>query len=77
MSTARNAVAVTPHDTNAIAPIPYALFVGTGGTVVLRAQGSSADATFKNVPSGTHLLVQAKYVRATGTTASDIVALTV
>lgn len=73
MSTARNAVAITAHDTNAISPIPDALYVGTGGTLILRARGSSADVTFANVPDGSWLLVQAQYVRSTGTTAADIV----
>ena len=75
MGTARNAVAVTPHDTNAVSPVPAALYVGTGGDITLRARGSSADAVFVGVPAGTTLLVQAQYVRATGTTADDIVAL--
>lgn len=68
------ATAVTPHDTNAIA-VARALFVGTGGNVTLRVDDDDADVVFKNVASGATLPVKAKYVRATGTTAADIVAL--
>ena len=74
-SPARRAVAVAPHDVNALADIPKALFVGTGGTLVARGAGGGADATFKNIQSGSILPLRAEYVRATGTTAADILAL--
>ncbi|HWH22757.1 MAG TPA: hypothetical protein VNT25_05635 [Allosphingosinicella sp.] len=69
------ALAVVPHDVNALADIPKALFVGTGGTIVMRGAGGGTDATFKNVPDGSVIPFRAHYVRATGTTAADIVAL--
>lgn len=72
---ATRAVAVVPHDVNALADVPKALFVGTGGHVVLRGAGGGADVTFKNVADGTVLPVRAQFVRATGTTAADIVGL--
>jgi hypothetical protein len=75
MATARNAVPITPHDTNPIAPIPEALYVGGAGAVTLRARGSSAD-VLMTATAGGYLLVQAQYVRATGTTATGIVGLT-
>ena len=74
-SPATRAVVVAPHDANAISDIPKALFVGTGGNLVLRGSGGGADVTFKNVPDGSLLPVRAEFVRATGTTAADIVAL--
>jgi len=73
-SPATRAVAVVPHDVNALADVPKALFVGTGGTLVLRGAGN-ADTIFKNVPDGSVLPFRAQFVRATGTTAADIVAL--
>ena len=72
---ATRAVAVTPHDSNALADIPKALFVGTGGNIAMRGVNGSADQSWKNVPSGCVLPFRAQYVRATGTTAADILAL--
>jgi hypothetical protein len=69
------AVAVVPHDANALPAIPKALFVGTGGTIAMRGAGGGADQIFKNVPDGSVLPFRAEYVRATGTTAADILAL--
>lgn len=67
--------AVTPSDGTELPTIPKALFVGTGGNVTLRGVGATADVVFKNVASGQVLDVRAQFVRATGTTAADIVAL--
>jgi hypothetical protein len=72
---ATRAVAVAPHDANPLADVPKALFVGTGGHVVLRGAGGGGDVAFRNIADGTLLPVRAMYVRATGTTAADIVAL--
>lgn len=69
------AAAVAPHDVNALADVPKALFVGSGGDVVVRGVGGGADVTFKNVAAGSILPVRAAFVRATGTTAGDIVGL--
>lgn len=72
---ATRAVAVTPHDSNALTDIPKALYVGTGGAIAMRGAGGGADQSFKNVPSGAVLPFRAQYVRATGTTATDLLAL--
>ncbi len=69
------ALAVSPHDTNALSDIPKALYVGTGGDIVMRGVRGLADQTWRNVPSGTVLPFRAQYVRATGTTAAAILAL--
>ena len=74
-SPATRAVAVEPHDVDALADIPKALFVGTGGTIIMRGAGGGADVAFKKVPDGAVLPFRAQYVRATGTSAADIVAL--
>lgn len=71
---ATRGVAVAPHDVNGLADVPKALFVGTGGNLTVRGSGN-ADLVFKNVPDGSILPFRAQYVRATGTTAADIVAL--
>lgn len=66
---------VTPHDSTALPAVPKALYVGTGGTIVLRGMAGSSDVTFRNVANGQIIDVRASHVRATGTTATDIVAL--
>lgn len=72
---ATRAVGVTPHDSNALADIPKALFIGTGGNLTMRGVNGTADQLWKNVPSGSVLPFRAQYVRATGTTAADLLAL--
>lgn len=71
----RFAAAVTLSDTVALAPIPRGIFVGTGGNITGRLRGAQADVVFKNVPSGKELAYEFQYIRSTGTTAADIVAL--
>ena len=71
---ATRAVAITPSDSQPLGDLPKALFVGTGGTLVLRGAGAS-DTVWRNVASGSVLPFRAQYVRATGTTASDLLAL--
>ena len=72
---ATRAVAVAPDDVAALVEVPKALFVGTGGTLVLRGAGGGGDVMFKNVAAGTVLPFRAAFVRATGTSAADILAL--
>lgn len=75
-SPARNSYAVTPHDTNEIGTyMPKAIYVGTGGTIVMKLDGDTAASTFTNVPDGALMPFRAKVILATGTTASDIVAV--
>lgn len=71
---ATRAVAVVPNDAVPLADVPKALYVGTGGTIVMRGTGA-ADSVWANVPSGTVLPFRARYVRAAGTSAADILAL--
>jgi outer membrane receptor protein involved in Fe transport len=74
-SPATRGVAVAPHDAEPLADVPKALFVGTGGSLTLRGVGGSGDVVFRNVPAGSVLPFRALFVRATGTSAADIVAL--
>lgn len=66
--------AVTPHASNEFTYVSRELYIGTGGDVVV-VLISGASLTYKNVPSGTRLAVRAKRVAASGTTATDILAL--
>lgn len=66
---------IVPSDTVELSVAPKALYVGTGGTVVLLGLDATADTVFRNVANGQILDVRARFVRATGTTAGDIVGL--
>ena len=72
---ASDCAAVLPSDSVALATVPKALYIGTGGSLVLRSLRGAADVTFLNVASGQILPVRASFVRATGTTAANIVGL--
>lgn len=64
---------ITPHDSNALPAIPKGIYVGTGGNVTLRGVGGSADVTYVNLPDASYIAVRAQYVRATGTTATNLI----
>lgn len=70
---AGGAIAVTPSDSTVLSGV-RAIYVGTGGNVAVTVGGS--DVTFVNVSAGLILPVRATKVLLTGTTASNIVALT-
>lgn len=66
---------VVPHDTNALSDVPKGLYVGTGGTITMRGVGDDTDSVWTNIPSGSVIPFRASHVRATGTTASGMLAL--
>lgn len=66
--------AIVPHDTNELATVPKGIYVGTGGDVTLRGVRGAADVTYKNLPDASYIAVRAQYVRATGTTATNMIA---
>lgn len=72
---AKAAFAITPSDTQPLPGATKALFVGTGGDITLEAIGSDSEVIFRNVASGSVLPVRVRTVRATGTTAGDLVGL--
>jgi hypothetical protein len=65
--------AVTPHDSDPLPSVPKGIFVGVGGDVRLRGVGGAADVTYRNLADGAYIAVRASHVRATGTTAADLV----
>lgn len=67
--------AITPNDSADLAKIPKALWVGTGGDVAVRGVNNASPVVFRNVPNGFIIPVRVVRVLATGTTATDIVAL--
>jgi hypothetical protein len=66
---------ITPNDTDDLAKATKAIFVGTGGDVVLRSVSGAADVTFRNLPDGSILDVRVRAIRASGTSAANIVGL--
>jgi hypothetical protein len=65
--------AITPSDSAPLAVVPKRLFVGTGGHIALRGVDGAADVVYRNVGSGVYLNVRPGFVRATGTTAADLI----
>jgi hypothetical protein len=65
--------AVTPSDTTKLPPC-QALYIGVSGDVALIAAGDTVSQIFKAVPVG-QLNVSANLVKATGTTATNILGL--
>jgi hypothetical protein len=74
-ASARKATAVTPNDTtNLSGGATKGLYVGvTGNVVVTMADGT--DATFTNLSSGAIHPISVLKVKATGTTATNILAV--
>lgn len=66
--------AITPHNTNELTRVPRALYIGVSGTVVLTTPAGN-DLTFVNLPSGSILSVRCTKVKATGTTATNLIGL--
>jgi hypothetical protein len=69
------AVSVTPNDTtDLVNGVTRGIFIGTAGTIVL-TMADGNDITFTGLSAGGIHLISAKRVKATGTTATNIVAL--
>lgn len=73
-SPAYNAVAVTPSDSANLAQTARALYIGVSGDVKIDCPGGGSGIVFKAAPVGI-LPVMATKVYATGTAATNIVAL--
>lgn len=71
---ANDGFSVTPSDVSTLTDITRAIYVGTAGNISLTLT-SGAALTFMNVPSGTILPVRATEVKATGTSATDLIGL--
>lgn len=76
-SPATRHLAITPTDELSALPfLPKALFIGVGGDVTLALIDDPASfVTYKNTANGDWLPLRAVYVKATGTTATNIVAV--
>ncbi len=69
--------AVTPNDNNDLTPFAFrGLYIGgTGNVAVVPVENDQTVVTFSAVPVGTILPIQVRKVKATGTTATLIIAL--
>lgn len=67
------AFAIVPSDSAELPAVTKAIYVGSSGDVTLRPLRATADVTYRNVPEGAYLTIRASHVRASGTTASDLV----
>jgi hypothetical protein len=67
-----NASSVTPSDTTEIRAT--SLYVGGAGNVAVEMAGGD-DVTFSGVVAGTQLFIEVAKIKATGTTATNILAL--
>ncbi len=70
-----NAVAVTPSDTVPLTTPTRGLYVGTTGNLTVIMNLGTTPVTFSNIPVGLYDKLSVSQVMATGTTASNIVAL--
>lgn len=74
-SPGRDAFSVTPSDSVDLTDVARALYIGVSGDLKITTLGGN-DLTFKNVPVG-FFPFGAKRVFATGTAASEILAINV
>ena len=75
MAPAEDCFAITPSDAVELPRATKALYVGQTGDVALVTVRGSAAVVFRNVAAGTIIDVRARAIRATGTTAQDIIGL--
>lgn len=68
-----HAAAVSPHDTNELAYVTRAVFVGGAGNLKYTSAGGET-VTLTGVTAGSVLCIRAKLIFSTGTTATNIAA---
>lgn len=71
---ASDGFAITPHDANDLAEMTRALYVGGAGALAI-VLASGASVTLSGVAGGTVLPLRLRQVKATGTTATNLVGL--
>lgn len=72
---AKSAFTITPDDNADLVGATKAVYVGNSGDIVVRPVDGEDDVTFRNVVAGTVLAIRVRAIRASGTTASDLVGL--
>lgn len=74
-SPALHAAAVTPNDSTDLTTTARGLYIGGAGNVTLDTAGGETTVAFVGLTAGSVLPVRVARVRATGTTATNIVAI--
>ncbi len=72
---AYSAAAVTPSDNTDLAYVTRGLYVGGAGNITVNMAENGAAFLFTGVPVGTVLPIAVSRVKATGTTATALVAI--
>ena len=72
-TSATDAFTITPSDGTQLQTHVRSIYVGTGGNITVTMP--SGDVQFPNVPDGAILPVQTSWVKATGTTATNLVGM--
>ncbi len=75
MAPAEDCFAITPDDGADLPRATKAVYVGLTGDVALIPVRGTAPVVFRRVSAGTILDVRVRAIRATGTTAGDLVGL--
>lgn len=75
ISPARKCFPIIPSDTAELPVVVKAIYVGTGGDLAVKAADDSQFVILRNMPDGFIIDIRAVAVRATGTSAADIVGL--
>lgn len=71
---ASHGFAIAAHDSNELAEVTRAIYVGGAGALALVME-SGASLTLSGIAGGTLLPLRARLVKATGTTATNLVGL--
>jgi hypothetical protein len=72
-SPSADGIAITPSDTVDLAVAPRRIWSGSGGNItIITLAGTTL--TYTNVPVGTYLQIRPSRIKATGTTATNMVA---
>lgn len=71
---ASSAFAITPNDSEELAFVTRAVYVGGEGSVVAKLDSDSSTVTFAAVPAGSVLPIRARLI-TTSSTATDMVGL--
>lgn len=70
----RNASPIVPNDTTPLAKIPKSLWCGVGGQITMRGKGDEEDTVWL-VADRSPVPFMPEYVKATGTDATNLIAI--